>query len=316
MLQKIQQTKFLPFIVLLVGILCVSTASIFIRFAQNEASSFVIAAFRMAVSTIVLAPWAFIKFRGEFKRLSKKEWILALLAGAFLACHFAAWITSLEMTSVSSSVVLVTTTPLWVTLASPLVLKERVPPITFVGLGLALAGSVVIGLGTMCEFVEGGLICSGASQINRDVILGNLLALFGALTAAGYMLVGRFLRKTVSLIPYLFLVYGFSAIILIALVLLQGYDVSGYGEETYLWLILLAFVPQLLGHSAFNWSLKHLSASLVSITLLGEPIGSTILAMIFLKENPAVFEISGGVLILSGIVIAAALKQQKSVNAV
>jgi drug/metabolite transporter (DMT)-like permease len=144
--------------------------------------------------------------------------------------------------------------------------------------------------------------------------LGNVLALFGAWMAAGYMLVGRQLRKSLSTIPYVALVYGMAALILLLAVVFRAEPVFSYSGETYLWLLLLGIFPQLLGHSLFNWALKYISAAYVSLTLLGEPIGTVILAIIFLKESPTLIEIVGAVLILIGIVIGS-LHRSQPVNA-
>jgi drug/metabolite transporter (DMT)-like permease len=294
-------------IALLTGILAVSTASIFIKFAQhNGAPSIVIAAFRMTLAALGLAPLALTHYRSELRQLTRPEWLLALLSGTFLALHFAVWITSLQYTSVASSVVLVTTTPLWVALASPLVLHERVGVGTYIGLALALAGGTVVGLSDSCTWQNSTLTCPSASVFfGGTAFLGDFLALAGAWMAAGYMLVGRKLRAKIDLVPYIFVVYGMASILLIAIMLAMGENPIGLSPITYLWLALLGLVPQLLGHSVFNWALKYVPASLVSVTLLGEPIGSTVLAYFLLQETPGLIKLVGAALILVGIWLAA-----------
>jgi drug/metabolite transporter (DMT)-like permease len=292
---------------LLAGILAVSTASIFIRFAQNDgAPSIVIAAARLSLAAIALAPIALTRYRPELKNLSRQDWLLALLSGFFLALHFATWITSLQFTSVVSSVVLVTTTPLWVALLAPLVLHEKLGRGALIGLVLALAGGVVVGLSDSCTWSGTGLACpSPQTFFSETAFLGDLLALCGAWMATGYLLVGRKLRAKMDLIPYIFLVYGVAALVLLAIMFGMRESPLGYHPVVYLWFILLALVPQLFGHSTFNWALKYLPASLVSVTLLGEPIGSTFLAYIILGETPPGLKICGGILILAGIWLAA-----------
>lgn len=292
---------------LLFGILAVSTASIFIKFAQHDgAPSIVIAVARMTIASLVLAPIALTRYRTELRQLTRREWVLALLSGVFLALHFAVWITSLQYTSVASSVVLVTTTPLWVALFSPLVLRERLGAAAFAGLALALTGSTIVGLSDACIWQAGAVSCPpAASFFSGTAILGDVLALAGAWMAAGYMLVGRKLRAKMNLIPYIFVVYGMSAVVLLAIMLGMGKSPFGFSPQTYLWLVLLALVPQLFGHSVFNWSLKYIPASLVSVTLLGEPIGSTVLAYFILLEHPGWIKIGGAVLILAGIWLVA-----------
>jgi drug/metabolite transporter (DMT)-like permease len=292
-----------PILATFAGILFISTASIFIRFAQKEASSIVIAAGRLVIASLILVPLALVRNRQDFQTLTRQEWGKGVLSGVFLALHFASWITSLEYTSVASSVVLVTTTPLWVALLSPLVLKERIRTWVLIGLAVSVVGGVIVGLGNACQLEVGRLVCQAQDFAGGSAMFGNFLALFGAWMAAGYMLMGRQLRKKLDLIPYTALVYGVAAVLLSLVVLIRAEPVFSYSGRTYLWLLALGIFPQLLGHSLFNWSLKYISAAYVSLTLLGEPIGTTILALIFLKEAPTLLEGVGAVLILVGIVV-------------
>jgi drug/metabolite transporter (DMT)-like permease len=282
-----------PWLVLAFGILAVSTASIFIRYAQASAPSLVIAAWRLGLATLVLTPIAATRRQGELRQITRRDLGLALLSGLFLALHFASWITSLEYTSVASSVVFVTTTPLWVALASPLLLHERVTRRAWIGMAVALIGGIVIGLSD-----------AGDGGGGENLLLGDFLALFGAWMAACYVVIGRRLRAKVSLISYTFLVYGMAALVLIGLMFISGQPPLGYPPQTYLWFLLLALIPQLLGHSSFNWALRYLSAAFVSIVLLGEPIGSIILAYFLLGETPAAIQLGGAALILVGIAVA------------
>jgi len=261
-----------------------------IRFAlQDGAPPLVIAACRLAIASVLLAPVAIGLRRVELARLTRRELGLALLSGTFLAVHFASWITSLEYTSVASSVVLVTTTPLWVVALSPFILREPITRWQLAGIGLALVGGAIIGVSD-----------SGSTAV-RNPLLGDALALVGAMMAACYIILGRNLRKKMSLISYTFVVYSAAAVALVLFMLLRGYSPVGYSPVVYLWFLLLALVPQLLGHSSINWSLGYLPAATVSTILLGEPIGSTILAVILLNETPGLVKIFGAVLILAGI---------------
>lgn len=318
-MERPRLTFILP-LAILGGILAVSTASIFIRYAQQDAPSLVIAAFRLSLASLILGPLALTRFRTELRALTRREWLLGGLSGFFLALHFATWISSLEFTSVASSVVLVTTTPLWVALFAPLFLRETITRAILGGMVLALAGGIIIGLSEACAW-NGGLLCGGAGQAESGLGLwGNFLALAGAWMAAGYIMIGRHLRAKMSLIPYIFVVYGMAALVLIVLMLGAGQTPLGYPLATYAWMLALAVVPQLLGHSTFNWALGYLPASLVSITLLGEPIGSIILAYFLLRESPSPLELVGGVLILAGIYLASqktekdALAEQASIS--
>jgi len=300
-----KQPRVSPFLAILVGILAVSTASIFIRFAQKEASSLVIAAWRLTIASIILVPVAATTRKRELTSLKRGELLLALLSGIFLALHFATWITSLQYTSVASSVVLVSTIPLWVALLSPFTIKEPIRRAVFIGLFLALLGVVVVAISDTCSIRAGRITCpSLVNFMHGQAFLGDLLALCGAIAGAGYLLIGRTVRSKVSLISYISLVYGMAAIVLVIIMFSAGENPFGYSPQIYLWLILLAVIPQLIGHSTFNWALGYLSAAFVSITLLGEPIGSTILAYFILHEKPSLMKLIGGGLILVGIYIA------------
>lgn len=292
-------------IAILVAILAVSTASIFIRFAQSDgAPSLVIAALRLTFATLILAPIAVTKHLEEIKRFTRTEVLLGVFSGIFLAVHFATWISSLEYTSVASSVVFVSTGPLWVALLSPLLLKEHLAPTALVGLALSLAGGAIIGLSDACVW-DAGLSCPALQDVLQGrAMWGNFLALLGALTVTGYLIIGRKLRSRISLIPYIFMVYGFAALALIVIMFASGNSPFGYAPKTYGWIFLLAALPQLIGHSTYNWALKYLPAALVAVMTLGEPIGSAILAFIILNETPAAATIFGGVLILAGIYLA------------
>jgi drug/metabolite transporter (DMT)-like permease len=299
----------LPF-ALFAAILAVSTASIFIRFAQAEAPSLVIAALRLTFATLLLSPVAFTRHLDELKSLTKSEVILGILSGTFLAAHFATWITSLEYTTVASSVVFVATGPLWVALLSPFLLNERMSRAAVVGLLIAILGGTMIGLSDACTW-DGGLRCPDLAQVLQGrPVWGNFLALIGAWTVSGYLIIGRKLRARMSLIPYIFLVYGISATVLLIIMLAAGQSLLGYPAQTYVWILLLAAIPQLIGHSTFNWALGYLPAAFVAVTTLGEPIGSAILAFFLLKETPAPVVILGGILILSGIFLASRSEQK------
>lgn len=294
---------------IIIAILAVSTASVFIRFAQRDAPSLVIATLRLTFASLILAPVALTRHRDELRKLTRRDLLLGLLSGIFLAFHFATWISSLEYTSVASSVVLVSTGPLWVALLSPIFLKEPLTRPILIGMLLTLLGGAVIGLSDSCQ-VENGLVCPPISEfVQGKAFLGNFLALVGAWAVAGYLMIGRKLRTGMSLIPYIFIVYGIAAVVLLGIMFAAGQRLTGYLPLTYIWILLLALVPQLIGHSTYNWALRYMPAALVSITTLGEPIGSAILAYLILGEAPTVMTILGGVLILAGIYLASRTKQ-------
>lgn len=301
-----RRSRFIVPFALFAAILAVSTSSILIRFAQAEAPSLVIAALRLTFATLLLLPIAWSRYRAELRGFTRKQVFLGAFSGLFLAAHFAAWTSSLEFTTVASSVVFVSTGPLWVALLSPVFLNERLTGAAVLGLGVAIAGGTIIGLSDACSW-DGGLRCPEMDRLLQGrAMWGNFLALTGAWTVSGYLIIGRKLRavQSVSLIPYIFLVYGSAAIALTLFMFMAGQSPLGYPARTYGWIFLLAAFPQLVGHSTYNWALRYIPASFVAITTLVEPMGSAILAYIILKETPADWVLFGGMLILIGIYLA------------
>jgi len=272
------------------GVMTVSMAATLIRLAQVGTHSLAVAAWRLALATLVLAPIVMATRRFELRALTRREWGYALASGLMLALHFASWITSLAYTSVVASVVLVSTSPIFVGLVSYVLLREQLSGGMVVALFIAIAGSVLIGLGDL------------GKGVHR--LWGDVLALVGAVAAAGYFLIGRRLRARLSLLAYVFPVYCTAAVVLILVLLLSGLPVLPQRQETWLWLLLLALGPQIVGHSSLNWALRYLSATYVTIATLGEPIGATLLAWWLLGESPSYWAVAGGVLILAGVVVA------------
>ena len=298
-------TKSRVSLAIFIAILAVSTASIFIRQAQEDAPSLVIAAARLTLASLALAPFALLRHRDEIRALTRREWFLAALAGLFLSVHFATWITSLEYTTVIASVALVSTGPLWVALLSPLFLREIPTRWVWMGMGLALLGGIIVGLGDSCSLADSRLTCPPlADLLAGSAFLGNFLALAGAWAVAAYLMIGRRLRAKISLVPYIFIVYGVAALALLLTMLAARQTPFGYPPIAYLWMLCLALIPQLIGHSTYNWALRYMPASLVSVTTLGEPIGSAILAFFILGESPSALTLLGGALILVGIYLA------------
>jgi drug/metabolite transporter (DMT)-like permease len=289
-----------PFVALAVGVLSVSTAAIFIRLAQaDSAPSLVLAAARLCVASVTLTPFILSRHRQELRAIRADDLQWALASGIVLGLHFATWITSLEYTAVVNSVVLVTTAPLWVAFMSPLFLGEKLGRWAIVGLFLALSGGVLVGLSGE----------AGEPPTRHDPLLGNGLALFGAFMAAIYFMIGRRLRARLGLMLYAWLVYSVAAVVLVVVVALSGAQVMGLPGNAYLWMLLMGLVPQLIGHSSFNYALGFLSAAYVSLVVLGEPIGSGLLAIIFLDEWPVSLQLIGAALILIGIGVASQEQQ-------
>jgi len=281
--------RFNPYAVLIIAIIGVSTGSIFARLA--DAPALVTAAYRMGLAALILIPLAAWKAGDELRNLSVHDIKLAMLSGFFLALHFAAWISSLDYTAIANSVVLVNTIPLWVGLFTPLIAKDRIRGSTIISIIVSVIGAAIIGFG---DFDTAG-----------KALWGDMLAVCGAVCAAIYLLFGRNLRRKLSLLPYVAICYGSAAIILWLVVLFLNLPVTGYSTQTVAAFWAMALVSQLIGHSSYNWSLKWFSTSLVAVSLLGEPIGSTLLAYIIFDEGLTWLKLIGGLFILSAIYIAA-----------
>ncbi|MCB8967140.1 MAG: DMT family transporter [Ardenticatenaceae bacterium] len=311
------QPRFPPIFVLFFGVLGISSGSILVRLAQGEAMpSLVIAAWRLTLASAVLLPFAMTRRRTELRQLAGASWRLAILSGFMLALHFASWISSLAYTSVASSTVLVTTSPLWVGLTAPFLLGERLSRPLKVGIALAMVGSVLIGIADVVALVDGRFQFSLTQFTNQpNPLLGNGLALIGAVAASAYLIIGRRLRPNMSLLSYTAVVYGTAALFLILFALLAGYNLFGYSATAYLVMMLMALFPQLIGHSSYNWALGYLSAAYVSVAVIAEPIGATALALLIFQEVPNWLTILGSILLLGGIVYASRPERKTAVSA-
>ncbi|WP_442909365.1 DMT family transporter [Halovenus sp. HT40] len=281
-----------PYVGLAVSICAISTGAILVRL--SSAPSAVAAMYRVLFTTLPLLPVALLRYRQQFRAMDRRDLLFAGLSGLALAVHFASWFESLAWTSVAASVTLVQSQPIFVAVGAWALLSERVTRRVTIGILVAVAGIVTMSLGDLF----GGVV--GANPL-----LGNSLALLGAVMAAGYVLAGRSLRQRLALIPYVVVVYSVCTVGLLALVLAQGHPLTGYGSQEWLVFVGLAVGPGLLGHTVINWALAHLESSVVSVSLLGEPIGATVLAALLLAETPTPLTLLGGAVVLAGIVTTA-----------
>ncbi len=279
-----------PNLVLLVSIVAVSTASILIRL--TEAPPMAIATWRLALSTLMLLPF-FLRAGGVSKlRVMERRDALTLAGvGVVLAVHFATWITSLSYTSVASSVIFVHVDPIFVALVSHFLLGERVSRRVALGIGVAFVGASIIAFG---DFGTGG-----------EDIVGDALSLVGAIALGTYIMAGRRLRQRLDLTTYVTPVYAVSAAALALGSLAIGAPLTGYGAGVMLMFAAIALVPMIFGHTLYNWALRWISAPVVSISLLGEPVGASILALLLLGETPNPLSLVGGAVTLVGILVCA-----------
>ncbi|MCR4404999.1 MAG: DMT family transporter [Candidatus Acetothermia bacterium] len=275
------------YVVLLGGICIISFGSILIKLIPAPALT--IAAYRLALATLLLAPFAW-RRRAEWRPLSGRDLALSLLSGVFLALHFLTWISSLKYTSVASSVVLVSSSPIFVGLGTHFILRERLGAVLVSAVAVSLLGALLIGYSDL--------------SFGMEELQGDLLALAGAMMVSGYFLIGRYVRQRVGLFNYIFIVYGLAGLLLVLLALVARQPLSGYPGSAYLFLFLLALGPQALGHSSLNWALRYVSAATIAVVTLGEPVGAAILAYFILHEGLTPLKLCGGLLILGGIYLA------------
>lgn len=276
-----------PLIPIAVGVIAVALSAIFVKLANADAG--VIAFYRMLFSVLIMAPIFFWKYTSEIKQLTKRDWTFSLVAGIFLAFHFILWFESLNYTSVASSTVLVTLQPIFAFAGTYFFFKERLSLKTIVSGVIALGGSILISWGDF--------------RISGSALYGDVLALIACALVTAYLLFGQDVRQRLSLVTYTFVVYGISTITLFFYVLIKGESFGPYPADDWLWFILLAIVPNLLGHTLFNWSLKYVSTNVISIAILFEPVGAAILAFYIFDEYLITTQIIGGIIVIAGIVL-------------
>ena len=286
-----------PLAALAVAVVAVSTSAILIEWSR--APSIVKALYRVAFTVCLLLPVALGRAsdRAAVRRLSPRDVLVAVGAGLALTVHFAAWFESLRWTSVAASVTLVQAQPLFVVAGAWAILDERVTRRTVLGILLALAG---MGVMSAADVVLGTATLTGERPL-----FGNLLAVLGAVTAAEYVLVGRSLRQRLPLLPYVLVVYASCALALLVATLARGHPLLGYPPREYLLFLGMAVGPGLFGHTVINWALAHVESSVVSVSLLGEPVGSTLLAVLLLAEYPTAMTLVGGAIVLAGVYLTA-----------
>lgn len=265
-----------------VGVVAVSAAAILIRVA--DAPAIAVAFWRCALGAAMLAPFALLR---RERLPSGRALYIGVASGVALGVHFGVWISSLDYTSVAASVVLVTSSPIFVAILAYIFLGERTSPLSFAGILVALGGTVVI---------------ASDDSVGSAALFGNMLALAGAATFAVYVLTGRFSRTGgVGFLGYSIVAYSAGALTLLPVGILSGVQMWGYPGETWFWLFMLTLGPQILGHTVFNWALGYLDASIISGAVLAEPIVSSMLAWLILSETPGTPTVIGGAVVLVGL---------------
>ncbi len=269
-----------------VALVAVSTSGPLI--AATSAPALAIAFWRNAFGTAAIGPFALTRRLGELRALERREWLLVLLAGGLLACHFATWVPSLTLTTVASSTALVATQPAWTALLARAG-GQQVPRGAWVGMGIAFLGVLVLT----------GIDLS----LSNRALLGDLLALLGGFFAAAYVTAGSQVRRTVSTTGYTFVCYGFCALLLLAVCLLGHVQLTGFSAGTWVKLLALTAGAQLLGHSLFNAVLRTTSAMVVSLVILFEMPGAALIAALWLNQVPPWGVLPAAALLLAGVAV-------------
>lgn len=283
------------------AVLALAFSSIFIKKLELEnIPPLAIALYRMAIATAILLPAAIALKRREISRLTASDAALLVMGGFFLALHFGAWITSLKYISIATSVVLVNSHPLFVVLASYLFLNEKPSRRSLAGTGIGITGMAIIS--------------RDGFKDAEFALLGNALAILGALAVVGYFIVGRKVRARVSLLGYVTPLYGVCSVFLLVWALAAGSSLGPFGAGVWLYFAALAVVPTILGHTVFNWAIKHVRPSAVSLAFLGEPVIAAALAFVFFDQRPPVSTLAGGAFVLAGIYLATTSGQRSKIE--
>ncbi|REB04854.1 DMT family transporter [Sporosarcina sp. BI001-red] len=287
-----------PAIPIIIGVISVALSAIFVKLVSAEAG--VTAFYRMFFSVLFMLPIFLLKYRKEITLLNRRDWIFSTLAGVFLAFHFIFWFESLNYTSVASSTVLVTLQPIFAFAGTYFFFKERLSFKTILSAVVAISGSVIISFGDF--------------QLGGTAFYGDILALIGCALITAYLLFGQDVRQRLSLITYTFVVYSISSITLFFYVFIKGESFGPHSQSDWMWFILLALIPNLLGHTLFNWAIRWVSTNAISIAILFEPVGASVLAYYIFNESLSTAQIIGGIVVLLGILLFVVGGRKKTPN--
>jgi len=286
-MHKVDKPSIHPYIPIMIGVITLAFSAIFVKLVSADAG--VTAFYRMLFSVLVMAPAFLLKYRHEVKLISRRDWIFSVIAGVFLAFHFILWFESLNYTSVASSTVLVTLQPIFAFAGTYLFFKEKLSAKTILSGLIAIGGSVLISWG---DFRLGG-----------EAFFGDMLALAACALITGYLLFGQDVRQRISLITYTFIVYSVSTVAIFIYVIAVGEKFGPYPATDWFWFAMLAILPNLFGHTLFNWSLRYVSTNVISIAILFEPVGAAVLAYYIFNEALIPTQIAGGLIVLAGITL-------------
>jgi drug/metabolite transporter (DMT)-like permease len=275
-------------LILALGIVGIAWSAPLIRLA-DPAPVLAIASLRLAFASPAMIGYAAVRGVGDLRDTTRHDRAMLLLAGLALAVHFALWIAALQRTSVVTGVVLVTMQPIFVGLGAWVFLREPPTRAVILGSGVALIGAALL---------------AGDDLGDRGSLEGDALALLGGLMASAYLVIGRRARRRISTASYGASVYTVTALALLAGAAVTRTPLLGLEAHSYLAILAVAVVSQLIGHNAMNWALGFLPAAMVAVAILGEPVGATVIAAIVLDEVPTLLELAGAAVVLIGVYVA------------
>ena len=297
------EERFNPMVAVAVAVIAISTSAILVRW--SGAPSIVKAFYRVLFMTVAVVPFALRDVDG-LRAISGRDLGFAVVSGLALAAYFGSFFESLEWTTVAASVTLITTQPIFVGVGAAFLLNERLTSRMVVGMVVALAGAFAMSVGPLVvnPLFGGGDIISAVVTAFADSpaqLYGNALAFGGALAGAIYTLTGRSLRQRLSLFAYTFIIYTVCTVALGFLAVGTGAQMLGYAQTEWILFLAMALIPGMFGQTVINWALKYVESSVVSVSLLGDPVAATILALVLLGEVPEAVTILGGIVVLVGI---------------
>ena len=275
------------YIAIAIGVVSLALSAIFVKLSSSPSG--LTAFYRMAITVIIMLPFFVRNNLPELFQLTKKDWRVCIVAGGLLALHFILWFESLNYTSVASSTVLVTLQPLFAFIGTYLIFREQLTMKSIVAACVAILGSVLISWG---DFNTGGA-----------AFYGDILALVACALITGYFLIGQSMRSHISLTTYSIVVYSSSSIVLMVYVLFFEGTLIPTEKVDWLFFVLLAVIPNILGHNLFNWAIKWVGANTISMTILLEPVGATILAWLIFDEYLILSQVIGGIVVLLGLIL-------------
>lgn len=281
--------KLVQYFILFLGTMALSTSAIFAKLSQAPSS--IIAFYRLAFTFLMLLPFVFTNKKNleQIKNLTKKQFLIGGSSGIFLSMHYLLWFESLKFTSVASSTVIVTLQPVFAFSVSALIFKEKFSKQAIFGAIISILGSIIIGLGDF--------------QISGMALIGDIMAFIAAGVITIYFFIGQILRKEIDVVPYSIVGYGTSSVVLLIYSIIARAPFFNYPRETWLYFLGLAFISTILGQVIFNWLLKWVSTSTVSMSILGESVGTCVLAYFILGEVLTFKQVLGITIILSGLLL-------------